>query len=157
MMLRIEAGDRSKRCDLNSVREETGFPVSTWTRMISFRIARLRVSRLLISLGLALLRPECQGQGIGPAGNSQEIDWPAMSDGAAVERLVLVGPGRAGLALARSWRSAGGRTVLVVRNESRAEEVRGAIGDPAVEVRSQDDGRDLAGDILVLAVPDDAI
>jgi hypothetical protein len=47
MMLRIDAGERLNRCDLKSVRDDTGFPVSTWTRMISFRIARLRVSRLL--------------------------------------------------------------------------------------------------------------
>jgi hypothetical protein len=47
MMLRIEAGDRSNRFDLKSAREETGRPVSTWTRMISLRIVRLRaVERL---------------------------------------------------------------------------------------------------------------
>src|SRR5712692_6016073 len=45
MMLRIEAGESSKRLDLKSVREETGRPVSTCTRMISFRIVRVRASR----------------------------------------------------------------------------------------------------------------
>jgi hypothetical protein len=39
MMLRIDAGERWKRLDLKRVREETGMPVSTWTRMISFKIA----------------------------------------------------------------------------------------------------------------------
>ncbi len=39
MMLRIDAGERWNRLDLKSVREETGLPVSTWTRMISFKIA----------------------------------------------------------------------------------------------------------------------
>lgn len=72
-------------------------------------------------------------------------------------RLVLVGPGRAGLALVRSWTSAGGTVVLVARNASGAHRVRGEFSDGSVEVRSEDDERTLAGDILALAVPDDAI
>ena len=44
MMLRIDAGERSNRLDLKSAREDTGFPVSTCTRMISFKIVRLRLS-----------------------------------------------------------------------------------------------------------------
>ena len=80
-----------------------------------------------------------------------------MSDDSTGERLVLVGPGRAGLALVRSWTGAGGKVVVLVRNAARAERVRGELTDSAVEVRSQDDGRVLAGDVLVLAVPDDAV
>ena len=49
MMLRIEAGDRWKRLDLKRAREDTGRPVSTWTRMISFRIVRLRTSKVFIA------------------------------------------------------------------------------------------------------------
>lgn len=80
-----------------------------------------------------------------------------MSDDSTEGRLVLVGPGRAGLALVRSWTSAGGTVVLVARNASGAHRVRGELSDGSVEVRSQDDERTLAGDILALAVPDDAI
>src|SRR5687767_1943091 len=67
--------------------------------------------------------------------------------------LVLVGPGRAGLALLRSWTGAGGKVVVIARDASAA---RRALSD-SVEVRAQDDGRDFTGDYLVLAVPDDAI
>ena len=52
MMLRIEAGDSPNRLDLKSAREETGLPVSTWTRMISFRIVRLRLSS---AMGLVIV------------------------------------------------------------------------------------------------------
>lgn len=79
-----------------------------------------------------------------------------MSD-PANPSLLLVGPGRAGLALVRSWTGAGGKVVLLARDAPRADRVRGELADSAVEVRSQDDGRVLAGDVLVLAVPDDAI
>lgn len=67
--------------------------------------------------------------------------------------LVLVGPGRAGLALLRSWTGAGGKVVVIARDAPAA---RSALAD-SVEVRAQDDRRDLTGDYLVLAVPDDAI
>jgi predicted short-subunit dehydrogenase-like oxidoreductase (DUF2520 family) len=73
------------------------------------------------------------------------------------KRLVLVGPGRAGRALARSWTDAGGTVVLFARDAPGAERVRGEVADAAVPVRALDDGRPLAGDVLVLAVPDDAI
>ncbi len=56
MMFRIEAGDSANRSHLKSVREETGRPVSTWTRMISFKMARLRTSSPDISsLSLGVL------------------------------------------------------------------------------------------------------
>ena len=62
MMLRIEAGDSSKRLDLKSVREETGLPVSTWTRITCRRTARLRVSRAyILTFGLVAL-PHREGQ-----------------------------------------------------------------------------------------------
>ncbi|MEO8348354.1 MAG: hypothetical protein ABI610_05535 [Acidobacteriota bacterium] len=54
-----------------------------------------------------------------------------MSDDLTERRLVLVGPGRAGLALVRSWTGAGGKVVLVARNVSSAEG-RG-LSDQAVE------------------------
>ena len=76
MMFRIEAGESSNRWDLKSVREETGFPVSTWTRMISLRIARLRVSRLLMTLEFGTPVRGVPDQGTGPSKDSQEIDWP---------------------------------------------------------------------------------
>ena len=68
-------------------------------------------------------------------------------------RLVLVGPGRAGLALVTSWTGAGGEVVVIARSAAAAERLR----IDSVEVRSYDDPRPLAGDVLVLAVPDDAI
>lgn len=80
-----------------------------------------------------------------------------MPDDPIGAALVLVGPGRAGLALVRSWRAAGGDVVVVARDSAAAERARATIADPVVTARSQDDGRELAGGILVLAVPDDAI
>ena len=80
-----------------------------------------------------------------------------MSDEPIGASLVLVGPGRAGLALVRSWRSAGGDVVVLARNAAAAERARNAIADPKVGVRSLPDAGDLAGEVLVLAVPDDAI
>jgi len=71
--------------------------------------------------------------------------------------LLLVGPGRAGRALVRSWTAAGGAVVVLVRTAAAAERARAAIAEPAVAVRSMEDGRKLAGDLLVLAVPDDSI
>ncbi len=69
--------------------------------------------------------------------------------------LALVGPGRAGRAFARSWLSAGGLLLEVIgRDRDRAEqavrEIGGGIPRALGEPRSP-------GDILVLAVPDDAI
>lgn len=80
-----------------------------------------------------------------------------MSDEPIGASLVLVGPGRAGLALVRSWRSAGGDVVVLARNAAAAERARTAIADPKVGARSLPEAGDLAGEVLVLAVPDDAI
>jgi predicted short-subunit dehydrogenase-like oxidoreductase (DUF2520 family) len=77
-----------------------------------------------------------------------------MPDDSFGERLVLVGPGRAGRALLHSWTSSGGDAVVIARNALAAN--RRDVPD-SVEVRSPDDRRELAGDFLVLAVPDDAI
>src|SRR6266545_166149 len=67
----------------------------------------------------------------------------------------LVGPGRAGMAFARSWISAGGNLCEVIaRDPSRARESAMDIGGGSP--RGLDESH--AGcDILVLAVPDDAI
>lgn len=80
-----------------------------------------------------------------------------MPDDSTGKRLVLVGPGRAGLALARSWAGVGGRVELVARDARGAERAGGEIFEGDVSLRALDDGRPLAGDVLVLAVPDDAI
>lgn len=77
-----------------------------------------------------------------------------MSDDRTGDRLVLVGPGRAGLALVRSWTGTGGNVVVIARNALAAERL---APTDSVEVRSLHDGRALSGDVLVLAVPDDAI
>lgn len=77
-----------------------------------------------------------------------------MPDDSIGNRLVLVGPGRAGLALVRSWTGAGGGVVVIARNAPAPERIGRT---DSVEVRPHDDGRPLAGDVLVLAVPDDAI
>jgi predicted short-subunit dehydrogenase-like oxidoreductase (DUF2520 family) len=77
-----------------------------------------------------------------------------MPDDSAGERLVLLGPGRAGRALIRSWTGTGGTAVVIARN---ALDVKRRGMPDSVEVRSPDDGRELGGDFLVLAVPDDAI
>jgi predicted short-subunit dehydrogenase-like oxidoreductase (DUF2520 family) len=64
----------------------------------------------------------------------------------------LVGPGRAGRAFARSWRSAGGRLLWVLaRNPASATDV------VAGRVLGPSDSRLPDCDIVVLAVPDDAI
>ena len=67
----------------------------------------------------------------------------------------LVGPGRAGRALARSWISAGGRLgEVIARDLSRARDGARDIGGG--NPRALDEPH-AACDILVLAVPDDAI
>jgi predicted short-subunit dehydrogenase-like oxidoreductase (DUF2520 family) len=69
--------------------------------------------------------------------------------------VTLVGPGRAGRAFARSWTRAGGSIVLVARN---AGAVRSFARDiPRAKVLALDARLRLAGDVVVLAVPDDAI
>ncbi|MGH9316165.1 MAG: DUF2520 domain-containing protein [Thermoanaerobaculia bacterium] len=71
------------------------------------------------------------------------------------ESLTLVGPGRAGRALARSWRGAGGRLEDVIgRDRFSAERAVREIpgGNPRALAEARSDC-----DILVLAVPDDVI
>ena len=114
MMLRIEAGDSAKRSDLKSVREETGRPVSTWTRMISFEGSRgceCRVRALAVSSSRVLMirRPRNAGSRLGSRGSRAETS--------RARSLGLVGPGRAGRAFARSWRSAGGRLLWVLARD----------------------------------------
>ncbi len=71
------------------------------------------------------------------------------------QSLTLVGPGRAGRAFARSWLSAGGRLREVIgRDRDRADRAAREIGSgnpQALAVARSD------CDILLLAVPDDAI
>ena len=69
--------------------------------------------------------------------------------------VVLVGPGRAGRAFARSWTSAGGRLVLAARDPARA--ILPGKNVPGVEVRDLEGGGALDADVLVLAAPDDAL
>jgi predicted short-subunit dehydrogenase-like oxidoreductase (DUF2520 family) len=68
-------------------------------------------------------------------------------------RLAMAGPGRAGRAFARSWSAAGARVSTVILREAAplAPELAGAA------VATISDGRLPDCDILVLAVPDDAI
>lgn len=69
--------------------------------------------------------------------------------------LVLVGPGRAGRAFARSWTGAGGALVLAGRDVSAAR--RFATELPRVDARGLEADAPLSADVLVLAVPDDAL
>ncbi|MBC8647273.1 MAG: NAD(P)-binding domain-containing protein, partial [Thermoanaerobaculia bacterium] len=70
--------------------------------------------------------------------------------------LLLVGPGRAGSALARSWTAAGGILLAVVgRTRARAEEAGRRLG--AKEAVAIEEVSGLRGDVLALAVPDDRI
>jgi predicted short-subunit dehydrogenase-like oxidoreductase (DUF2520 family) len=78
-----------------------------------------------------------------------------VATGVLASRLTLLGPGRAGRALARSWLSAGGQNPdIVARDSAAARDAVASIGG----------GRPLAlseavdeADILVIAVPDDEI
>lgn len=78
-----------------------------------------------------------------------------MAAGVAGSSLTLVGPGRAGKAFARSWLEAGGsiEEVLARTREASREGVE-AIG-AGTPLRLSDLGA--ACDVLVLAVPDDAV
>jgi predicted short-subunit dehydrogenase-like oxidoreductase (DUF2520 family) len=70
--------------------------------------------------------------------------------------LILVGPGRAGSALARAWTGAGGTLHAVIgRTAASAESARARLGAEAAFSVHDADG--LKADVLVLAVPDDAI
>jgi predicted short-subunit dehydrogenase-like oxidoreductase (DUF2520 family) len=71
------------------------------------------------------------------------------------EWLTLVGPGRAGRALARSWCAAGGHLEGVIGRD-RASAERGVREIPGGNPRALAEAR-CDCDILVLAVPDDAI
>ncbi|MFN2385156.1 MAG: DUF2520 domain-containing protein [Thermoanaerobaculia bacterium] len=71
-------------------------------------------------------------------------------------RLLLVGPGRAGSALARSWIAADGVLAGVVgRTRARAEEAKRRLG--AREAFAIAELPVAEGDVLALAVPDDDI
>lgn len=78
-----------------------------------------------------------------------------MQDDVTKTRIVLVGPGRAGRAFARSWTGAGGSIVLVAREAKGARAFGADL--PRTEVHVLDDRLELAGDVVVLSVPDDAI
>lgn len=69
--------------------------------------------------------------------------------------VVLVGPGRAGRAFARSWTGAGGNLVVAARDAGRANLPGNSL--PGVVVRDLEDGGPLDADVLVLAAPDDAL
>jgi predicted short-subunit dehydrogenase-like oxidoreductase (DUF2520 family) len=69
--------------------------------------------------------------------------------------ILLVGPGRAGRAFARSWTAAGGSIVLVARRPRALHRFAREIG--AHDVRPLGERRGFQGDVLVLAVPDDSI
>ncbi len=69
-------------------------------------------------------------------------------------RVALAGPGRAGRAFARSWTRAGGRIATVIGRRPEASEHPELAGAASA---SYSDRRFPDCDILVLAVPDDAI
>jgi predicted short-subunit dehydrogenase-like oxidoreductase (DUF2520 family) len=69
--------------------------------------------------------------------------------------VVLVGPGRAGRAFARSWTGAGGRIVLAARDLEAARLLEKEL--PGVEVRDLEGKAAIDADVLVLAVQDDAL
>jgi predicted short-subunit dehydrogenase-like oxidoreductase (DUF2520 family) len=75
--------------------------------------------------------------------------------GVLTSRLTLLGPGRAGRALARSWVAAGGQTPdIVARTSAAAHDAVASIGGGR-PLDLSDVGDET--DILVLAVPDDEI
>jgi predicted short-subunit dehydrogenase-like oxidoreductase (DUF2520 family) len=78
-----------------------------------------------------------------------------VPDDADKTRIVLVGPGRAGRAFARSWTGAGGSIVLVARDAAGTRTFAASL--PGGEVQSLDERRKLEGDVLILSVPDDVI
>jgi predicted short-subunit dehydrogenase-like oxidoreductase (DUF2520 family) len=70
--------------------------------------------------------------------------------------LILVGPGRAGSALARSWTDAGGTIAAVVgRSRSSADAAARRLG--AAASFSAEEAASIAGDVVVIAVPDDRV
>ena len=69
--------------------------------------------------------------------------------------VLLVGPGRAGRAFARSWTAAGGHLVVAARDVARANLLGKSL--PGVAVRDLEDRGSLDADVLVLGAPDDAL
>jgi predicted short-subunit dehydrogenase-like oxidoreductase (DUF2520 family) len=78
-----------------------------------------------------------------------------MAQDVATTSIVLVGPGRAGRAFVRSWTRAGGSIVLVARDAAAARAFAREVS--RAEVVALDSRVTLAGDVFILAVPDDAI
>jgi len=68
--------------------------------------------------------------------------------------LTLVGPGRAGRAFLRSWASAGGRVAQLI---ARRPEAVPSTAFPGAAIRGLSEERFAPTDLLLLAVPDDAI
>jgi predicted short-subunit dehydrogenase-like oxidoreductase (DUF2520 family) len=69
--------------------------------------------------------------------------------------VVLVGPGRVGRAFARSWTASGGGIVIVARDSGRARTFARSL--ERAEVLGLDKRLRLAGDLVILSVPDDEI
>lgn len=67
-------------------------------------------------------------------------------------RVTLVGPGKAGRAFARSWMTAGGRIATVIGRKPRE-----SCDIPGLPVLSVETGAFAPCDVVVLAVPDDAV
>ena len=78
-----------------------------------------------------------------------------MSEDLEDPAIVLVGPGRAGRAFARSWTAARGRIVLAGRDADATRRFAAELS--GAEARDLGDGGSLGGDVLILSVPDDAI
>ena len=77
---------------------------------------------------------------------SEDLDDPTI---------VLIGPGRAGRAFARSWTASRGRIALGGRDADATRRLAAEL--PGGEARDLAGGSSLAGDVLILSVPDDAI
>lgn len=78
-----------------------------------------------------------------------------MPTGVLASRLTLLGPGRAGRALARSWLAAGGQTLdIVARTSVAARTAVASVGGGRPLALSEIGGET---DLLVLAVPDDEV
>jgi len=77
-----------------------------------------------------------------------------VSDDSNDPVIVLVGPGRAGRAFARSWSAAGGRILLAGRDADATRKFAAEFSAPALDLAG---GGTLEGDVLALSVSDDAI
>lgn len=78
-----------------------------------------------------------------------------MAEDLSKATVLLVGPGRAGRAFARSWTGAGGHLVVAARDAGRANVPGNPL--PGVVFRDLEDRGPLDADVLVLAAPDDAL